>query len=63
MSIKFSEFKIKDEGFKEAKRNIKKGDDFFEFNQKGTYLKSLSFYLKAYDYNPDNAELNYKIGV
>lgn len=50
------------EGLKTALNNIKKGDAYFKG---GTYFygKALDFYLKANDFNPDNAELNYKIGV
>ncbi|NPA44981.1 MAG: OmpA family protein [Chlorobi bacterium] len=61
--IDFDEFKIKNEGFQFAKNNIKQGDFYFKKNKKGAYLKSLEYYLKANRYNPNNAELNYKIGV
>ncbi|MFH1003937.1 MAG: OmpA family protein [Bacteroidota bacterium] len=49
-------------GLKEAQSNIKKGDGFFNG---GTlyYKRSLEYYLKANAFNPENALLNYKIGV
>ncbi len=46
---------------KEAKRNIKDGDDYF-FRALPGYQPALEYFLKAYDFNPNNAELNYKIG-
>src|ERR1051326_2393065 len=51
---------------KEAKRNIDEGDKFFDKSLKEGYRLygfALPLYLKANDFNPNNAELNYKIGV
>ena len=55
-------FSGNEDGLKAALSSIKKGDDYFKA---GTYMygKALEFYLKANDFNPDNADLNYKIGV
>jgi len=55
-------FPSSSDGLKEALNNIKKGDELFKA---GMHLctRALEFYLKANDFNPDNAELNYKIGV
>lgn len=51
----------KHDGLKEAKRNIKDGNDYFEQSLPG-YQAALEYYLKAYNFNPSNADLNYKIG-
>lgn len=61
-SIPFSKdfFSYDKDGLKEAQNNIKDGD----FNSDlGNYYLSLNYYLKAQTFNPNNAELNYKIGV
>jgi outer membrane protein OmpA-like peptidoglycan-associated protein/tetratricopeptide (TPR) repeat protein len=90
-SIEFEKenFKDKKDLLKEAKSNIKKGDDFYAqglgenqtavdgFAGQNHYIPSISdiggrgsgqlkasleYYYKAQNFNPDNAELNYKIG-
>ena len=55
-------FPGKDDELKTALNNIKKGDDIFKA---GTFMypKSLELYLKANEFNRENAELNFKIGV
>ncbi len=63
VKIKKSEFKTEQElGFKLAWENIRLGDKYFKAG-KGTYREAREHYLFATKYNPDNAELNYKIGV
>ncbi|MBI4947165.1 MAG: hypothetical protein HY840_12290 [Bacteroidetes bacterium] len=67
-TMEFSEenFPNDKDGLKEAKRNIEEGDDFFDKSQKNglnLYSSALPFYLKANIFNPNNALLNYKIGV
>jgi outer membrane protein OmpA-like peptidoglycan-associated protein/tetratricopeptide (TPR) repeat protein len=57
-----SEFKTKQEGFREAWKAIKKGNKSYKFGE-ATYRKARENYLKAYKYNEKNAELNYKIGI
>lgn len=47
---------------REAIQNIKDGNSFYEIGRKATYMQALEYYLKANDFNPNNAELNYKIG-
>ena len=49
-------------GLKEALKNIKAGDDYY---LTADYLKYLAieFYLKAYNFNPNNDLLNFKLGV
>jgi len=53
-------------GLKEAKRNLEDGDAYFNKSQKDgyrLYSDALEFYLKANNFNPENALLNYRIGV
>ena len=49
-------------GFKEAWDSVKEGDRNFK-EGKGTYPVARDHYLYALQYNPDNAALNYKLGV
>jgi len=44
-----------------ALKNIKSGDSYYAIGQ-ALYLQAIDYYLKAQDFNPNNAELNYKIG-
>ena len=46
----------------EAWSNIKEGNKHFKAG-KGTYRDAREHYLLSHKYNPDNAELNYKIGI
>lgn len=45
-----------------AVKSLKNGDDFYEMHNYGGYLKAVEYYLKANRFNPNNSELNYKIG-
>ena len=58
-----SNFKDQKTELKEALSNIKAGDDFFFGEPFANYNQALPLYLKANQFNPNNAELNYKIGV
>jgi len=63
VKVKKPEFKTEStDGLPEAWKSIKKGDKFFKAG-KGTYRDARELYLSANKYNPDNAELNYKIGI
>ena len=54
-------FKEDKEGFKLAKENLKQGDELFGMG--AVYFKeALPFYAKANAFNPNNADLNYKLG-
>ncbi|MBI2967711.1 MAG: PD40 domain-containing protein [Bacteroidetes bacterium] len=46
-------------GLKEAVKNLKTGDMYY---QRLIHSTALEYYLKAHEFNPDNAELNLKIG-
>jgi outer membrane protein OmpA-like peptidoglycan-associated protein/Tol biopolymer transport system component len=56
-----SNFKDDKDGFKEAKDNLKQGDEQYE--QGAIFYKAaIPFYEKAQAFNPNNADLNYKLG-
>jgi len=48
--------------YKEAIKNIEDGDYYFDLGGSNVFL-ALEYYLKANKLNPDNASLNYKIGL
>lgn len=50
-------------GFKLAKQNMKEGDRIFDEDRRAFFNLAIPFYLEAHAFNPDNAELNYKLGV
>lgn len=61
--IKRRDFKIESkEGFRPAWQSRREGDNFYD-KGRGYYEKALEHFLEAHKYNPDNAALNYKIGV
>ena len=58
-----NEFRVKGkEGFREAWKAIKQGDELFAMG-KGAYYLAKENYKLAYEYNDMNPELNYKLGV
>ena len=48
---------------KQALSNIKDGDKLFDKGGRINFANALPLYLEAHKFNPDNALLNYKIGV
>ncbi len=63
VNILKKEFKTESkEGFKEAWESVKLGNSYFE-QGKGALVLARDHYLYANQYNPDNAELNYRLGV
>ncbi len=72
VDFKSSNFKDDKEGLKKATTAIKEGDEFFELANEAIFLVknpglnyelALKKYMIAQNFNPKNAELNYKIGV
>jgi len=61
VKFKSSNFSNNPKGFQNAVNNINSGDIIIE--EKRNYREALKYYLQAQDFNPDCAELNYKIGV
>lgn len=55
-------FKDNPDGLKEALHDLKLGDRDFAYDG-FSRRKALKHFLDAYDFNPNSAELNYKIGV
>lgn len=51
------------QGLAEATKNLKKGDEAFAQKSLLRYQKAVEFYLKANQFNPNNAMLNFKIGI
>lgn len=64
VTIKKKHFKLshKKEGFKQAWKSIQEGDEFYDAGF-GTFAVARDHYLFANQYNSNNAELNYKIGI
>ena len=71
IEFKNSNFKSDKEGLKLAKENIKFADNFRDnaiiemlamHDAELLYSKAVFYYQKAQSFNPNNAELNYKIG-
>lgn len=61
--IKRSNFRVEGkQGFRPAWKSRREGDNYYDKGP-GQYKQALEHFLKAYKYNPDNAALNYKIGV
>src|SRR5690606_20290224 len=65
-------FKDDKDGLKAATDAIKKGDEYFKIANEAVFIikspglnyeLALNNYLKAQKFNPNNAELNFKIGV
>ncbi len=63
VKVDFDEFKQGSEGFSEAKKNVKSGEKSLSNNDIQGVMDALNYFLAAYGYNPNNPELNYKIGV
>jgi len=62
VEFKKTNFKDDKEGFNKAMDQLLDGEDYYE--QGGSYYTmALENFLKANEFNPNNADLNYKIGV
>ena len=55
-------FKDRKEEFKIAEDNIAAGDAYY-FTLYPDYISAVPYYLKANTFNPNSADLNYKIGI
>ncbi len=56
-------FKNDKDGFKIAEENLKIGEENYILDMRGNYIIALEYFLKANQFNPNNAVLNYNIGV
>lgn len=62
VKIDKADFKLEIPGFDIAWDNIKEGNKCYDLGG-GMYVKGAEHYLKALEFNPENAALNYKLGV
>ncbi|MFH2141213.1 MAG: hypothetical protein ABIJ97_02230, partial [Bacteroidota bacterium] len=63
-NVEFKKSNFSDEeGLKEALKNIKEGDALFQQSKPWLYQNASECYLKANEFNPENALLNFKIGI
>ena len=51
------------DGLKLAGKNLKEGDRIFDEDRRAFFNLAIPYYLEAQQFNPDNAELNYRLGV
>jgi len=58
-----SVFKEQKDQLKEAVKNISEGDKYFYGEPFSDYKQALPYYEKAYAFNPNNADLNFKVGI
>lgn len=63
VDINRRDFRHSRQGFRDAWSAITAGDELFRLQEAGGYRLALRYYLKAYEYNQNNPELNYKIGA
>jgi outer membrane protein OmpA-like peptidoglycan-associated protein/tetratricopeptide (TPR) repeat protein len=63
VEIDKKDFNISKNGYKEALAELKSGDTYYIMASSGAYRMALPHYLKAYEYNQNSPQLNYKIGV
>jgi len=61
--INKKEFFVVKQNFGYAWNNVKLANNFYNSKNEGNFILALEFYMEAYAYNQNNAELNYKIGV
>ena len=71
IAFKKGNFKDDKAGFEKAKKNLESGDEWLEKGKAqvlamvyaaNEYSKALEFYLPAHEFNPNNSDLNRKIG-
>lgn len=60
--VRRRDFRIGDEGFRAAWKEVKRGNQYMA-DGPGTFVVARDYYLKANQYNSNNAELNYRIGL
>ncbi|MEA1873571.1 MAG: OmpA family protein [Bacteroidota bacterium] len=64
VDIDKKEFKGRNKnGFRDAWKSVKYGNDLYKINTSGGFRQAITFYEEAVRYNGNNPELNYKLGV
>lgn len=61
IDFKLRNFKEDKKNYKKAKKNFNEGKRLFDLG-KSSYVDAIMFFTLANHYNPNNAELNYKLG-
>lgn len=60
VSFRISNFPGRYSELRQARRNIRSGNQFVAINR---YGRALDYYKRAYNFNPNNADLNFKVGI
>jgi outer membrane protein OmpA-like peptidoglycan-associated protein len=65
MNVEFEKknFPDKKDQLKEAIKDLKEGDAVWDMKDERLYSVAIPYYLKAQSFNPNNAQLNYRLGV
>ncbi len=63
INIKKKEFKVTEEGFNEAWKNVHKGNFLFYQHRAQSYRRAIPYYKNAYEYNSENAELSLLLAI
>lgn len=56
-------FKDQKSKFKDAVRDLEEGDKYYRKTPHPLYALAIPHYESAYEFNPDNANLNFKLGI
>lgn len=51
------------DGFKTARTNLQLGDEIFDSQNLNMYTLAIPYYMEAQKFNPNNAKLNFRLGV
>ena len=63
INVKKKVFKVTEEGYSDAWKNVKKGNFLFYQHRPASYREAIPYYKNAIDYNSENAELNLLIAI
>jgi outer membrane protein OmpA-like peptidoglycan-associated protein/tetratricopeptide (TPR) repeat protein len=63
IKIDKKEFKQTEEGYSAAWKNIRKANFLFKQHRGGCYQQAITLYQDALQYNSENPELNFKLGI
>lgn len=58
-----SNFPDRKDELKAAEKALKEGDKIMSYGNENLYNDAIPFYELAHDFNPDNADLNFRLGV
>lgn len=63
VEFKKENFIGKDKEFKQSLISLRKGKKYYNYNKRGIDNKAIEYFLEAYNFNPNNAELNFVLGA